>query len=76
MQSNEGWHRHTIAGHFPDGQNDNNYNHGQLVCGSTNGENTTKFKNEENQKVGLNENLPARVLEGTPTEPRDGWCRN
>ena len=46
------------------------------LYGSTNGEITTKFKNEENQKVELKDELPACLIEGTSTEPGDGWCGN
>jgi len=44
------------------------------TCSNANGRITTKFKNEENHKVELKDDPPTCLIEGTPTEPGDGWC--
>ena len=44
------------------------------VCSSVGSKITTKFKNEENKKVELKDDPPTCPIEGTPTEPGDGWC--
>ena len=66
--------RHTIAEPSPDGQNDNDYNRGRLVCGSTGGEIITKFKPEEDNKWGLKDNPPTPRVDVAPNGPGGGWC--
>ena len=46
------------------------------LYGGANDEITTKFKNEENQKVELKDDLPICLIKRTSTEPGDGWCSN
>jgi len=72
-QSNEGWGRRTIAEHSADGQGDNDYNHGQLVGGGTDGEIATKFITKDNQIARLKDDPPGCRHDGTSAEPGDGW---
>jgi len=44
------------------------------VCSRVGSKITTKFRNEENKKVELKDDPPTCPIEGTPTEPGDGWC--
>jgi len=67
--------RRTITEPSPDGQNDNDYNWGRLVCGSRGGEIVTKFKPEEGNIVELKDNPPTAPRVGVvPIGQGGGWC--
>ena len=66
--------RHTITEPSPDGQDDNNYNRGRLVCGSTGSEILTKFKPKEENIGGLKDNPPTPRVDVAPNGSGGGWC--